>query len=154
MCNTKAIVTLIACDHAGDLLGARIFQAVASTEIIIEHQAASYTIQRSQQMNFPQVQFESDKAKVLEAVSVQVLEMKDGRKRLYICDSLNFKLCMLDVKSLSLIPKSTNFIACKLAKYFMSGAHFREWDPNSITALLINIVGQERSNIIGTSFVG
>ncbi|RZC80281.1 hypothetical protein C5167_042857 [Papaver somniferum] len=83
------------------LLGARSFQAIASAGKSIEHQAASFTIQWSQQMNFPPVQFaqqmnfppvqfESDKVKVLEAVREQVLEMKDERNRLHISNSLHF----------------------------------------------------------------
>ncbi|KAI3888801.1 hypothetical protein MKX03_002080, partial [Papaver bracteatum] len=136
------------------LLGARSFQAVANTERSIVHQAAAYTIQWSHQMNFPQVQFESDKVRVLEAFRVQVEEMKDHIKRIIIGNSQNFKLCMLGVKSLSLVPNSANYIACELAKYCMIRAQFREWDPSSVTALLTRIVGQERNTITGTSSAG
>ncbi|KAI3847796.1 hypothetical protein MKX03_009779 [Papaver bracteatum] len=105
-------------------------------------------------MNFPQVQFESDKVKVLEAVREHVLEMKEERNRLYISNSINFKLCMLGVKSLSLVPCSENFMACELAKYCMSAAYFREWDANSITALLINFIRQERNHVNVTVSTG
>ncbi|RZC60036.1 hypothetical protein C5167_021788 [Papaver somniferum] len=136
------------------LLGARSFQAIASAGKSIEHQAASFTIQWSQQLNFPQVQFESDKVKVLEVVREQVLEMKNEKNRLHISNSLNFKLCMLGVKSLSLIPNSANFMACKLAEYCMSATYFREWDYNSITAFSFNLVRQENNNIGGTVSTG
>ncbi|RZC72755.1 hypothetical protein C5167_048234 [Papaver somniferum] len=91
---------------------------------------------------------------VLEAVREHVLEMKDERNKLYISNSLNFNLCMLGVKILNLVPNSANFMACKLAKYCMSASYLRQWDCNSIIALLINFIKQERNNVSGTVSIG
>lgn len=55
---------------------------------------------------------------------------------------------------LSLIPNSSNFMACKLAEYCMSAAYFREWDYNSITAFSFNLVRQENNNAGGTVSTG
>ncbi|KAI3901438.1 hypothetical protein MKX01_042494 [Papaver californicum] len=73
------------------------------------------TIQWAHQLNHPQVEVEYDNVKFLEAIKIQLREAEKDIQKLHTGRNKNFILCIRNLKELSLVLKSENFMAGKLA---------------------------------------
>ncbi|XP_026396434.1 uncharacterized protein LOC113291074 [Papaver somniferum] len=148
MNSNSSAIALITSDNTGDFLGGKTLPAVADDGPDLEEQEASTIIQWLRQLNHPNVQIDSDNEKVLEAISLQVLDLRNNRIKMHGDNTKNFILCINSIYSINLIPVVENHIACKLASKSLNLSVICNWYPQTLKNFLPTLVRQEGNNII------